>query len=174
VTAFFKSRVTRLGDCLLWVVFEKTFISSPNLEFLILQKNYELIMTKMGWATFWATFSQNHLVALFHFHFRFKGQKADWKICQDGPNLEARTESRVTWLAEFFIFLIKFSIYTSSPMDSPKFDKTWFGPHFGRFAGHKDIFHNAPVHPDKQNAEIFNFFFLSWRSISSWKLLHFW
>jgi hypothetical protein len=54
-----------LGDCLLWVVSSKlqkspTFLSHsiPKLRFRI---NFG---KKMDWVTFWANFSQTHLVAL--------------------------------------------------------------------------------------------------------------
>jgi hypothetical protein len=51
-----------LGKCLLWAGFSK--ITEVANIFWLLFPRYALSLTKMGWATFWATFSQTHLVTV--------------------------------------------------------------------------------------------------------------
>jgi hypothetical protein len=51
--------------CFLWIVFLKnTKVVKTFRLLLYTAKSYILILTKMGWATFWAIFSQTHLVTL--------------------------------------------------------------------------------------------------------------
>jgi hypothetical protein len=53
-----------VGDSFLWAVFLITEVAQ-NLGLLTsTEKRSVLILTKMGWATFWAKFSQTHLVTL--------------------------------------------------------------------------------------------------------------
>jgi hypothetical protein len=54
----FAKYIRPLGDCLLWAVFRKLQKNFFN------GKGHALILTKKGWATFWVTFSQTHLVTL--------------------------------------------------------------------------------------------------------------
>jgi hypothetical protein len=55
-----------MGHCLLWAVFFKIYRSSHNLSATLFHgESYVTIFTKLDWASFWAIFSQTHLVALF-------------------------------------------------------------------------------------------------------------
>jgi hypothetical protein len=58
-------QVDPLGNCCLWAAFLNGIISPCFWTTLIHGKYYVLILTKMDWATFWAMFSQTHLVTLF-------------------------------------------------------------------------------------------------------------
>jgi hypothetical protein len=51
------------GDCLLWAVLEKLQIPHEWAT-LFHTKGYALILAQIEWATFWAIFSQTHLVTL--------------------------------------------------------------------------------------------------------------
>jgi hypothetical protein len=53
-----------LGDCLLWAVVCKFRKQCELFGFFFHIESQEFILTKNDWATFWATFSQTHLVTL--------------------------------------------------------------------------------------------------------------
>jgi hypothetical protein len=56
-----------LDDYLLWAVFGKygcMYVAHIFVATFLYGLGYASILTKMGWATFWASFSQNHLVTL--------------------------------------------------------------------------------------------------------------
>jgi hypothetical protein len=56
------AKCSLLGSCLLWL---KKFRSSPNFWATFFHgKSNVLLLTKMGWATFWAIFSQTLLVTV--------------------------------------------------------------------------------------------------------------
>jgi hypothetical protein len=49
-----------LGECLLWAAFENYRSSSNAWSTFFHGVNYVFILTKEGWAEFWAIFSQTH------------------------------------------------------------------------------------------------------------------
>jgi hypothetical protein len=53
-----------LGDCLLWPVFEITEVAQKCRPMFSTLKVMHQFRQKMGWAKFWAIFSQNHPVTL--------------------------------------------------------------------------------------------------------------
>jgi hypothetical protein len=52
-----------LGECLLWAFLKITKVAQIIVIFFSTQR-VARILTKMGWATFWAIFSQTHPVTL--------------------------------------------------------------------------------------------------------------
>jgi hypothetical protein len=61
-----------LGDRFLWAGFLKIAEVAKNFgNFYSSEKNYVLILPKMSLATFWAIFSQAHLVTLLESHFSY-------------------------------------------------------------------------------------------------------
>jgi hypothetical protein len=51
-----------LGDCFLWAVFWKLYKWPTLLGYFLHGYGYASILTKLYWASFWAIFSQSHLV----------------------------------------------------------------------------------------------------------------
>jgi hypothetical protein len=66
------NRVARLGACIFahWmIIYFRQFLENTDVAHIFVATflyglGYASILTKMGWATFWASFSQNHLVTL--------------------------------------------------------------------------------------------------------------
>jgi hypothetical protein len=55
-----------LGDCYLWSAFSKLLKNPTFLDYFLNSISYVVVLTKTGWAAFWAIFSQTHLVTLRH------------------------------------------------------------------------------------------------------------